>query len=161
MFDGTGIYALFNLPVGVAVDGSGNTYVADTGNNCIRVITLHGAVKTISGMTGFSGHRDGPSSTALYNQPQALLVTGTVVVADTGNSVIRVMDGTYNVSTLGLKNPTSTSTTPSTTPTIDPTTGLPATGGGGAIDPWFLASLLALLGIARWKRSSAAGQTTG
>ena len=162
VFDGTGIYALFNLPQGVAVDGSGNTYVADTGNNCIRVITSQGTVKTISGMTGFSGHRDGPSASALYNQPQALLVTGTVVVADTGNSVIRVMDGAYDVSTLGLKNPTSTSVTPSststsTTTTIDPNTGLPVSGGGGAIEPWFITAFLALcaIGYRRQRRGRA------
>jgi hypothetical protein len=40
--DGIGTAASFNLPAGVALDGSGNLYVADSGNNKIRKITLQG-----------------------------------------------------------------------------------------------------------------------
>lgn len=37
--DGPGAQAQFNLPAGVAVDASGNVYVADEGNHCVRKIS--------------------------------------------------------------------------------------------------------------------------
>src|SRR6266700_1985560 len=45
--DGSGSGARFNSPAGVAVDGSGNLYVADTANHTIRKITSCGAVSTL------------------------------------------------------------------------------------------------------------------
>ncbi|MFN7887935.1 MAG: hypothetical protein ACK6C0_10195 [Betaproteobacteria bacterium] len=56
--DGTGTVARFNGPRGVAVDGSGNVYVADTDNHRIRKITPAGAVSTLAGTTGSSGSAD-------------------------------------------------------------------------------------------------------
>ena len=44
--DGTGSDARFNYPVGVAVDGAGNVYVADAHNHTIRKVTPAGVVST-------------------------------------------------------------------------------------------------------------------
>jgi len=50
--DGTGAAARFFSPTDVAVDGAGNVYVADWGNDTIRRITPAGAVSTLAGVAG-------------------------------------------------------------------------------------------------------------
>lgn len=88
--DGAGSAALFNYPSGVTVDGAGNVYVADAGNNCIRRITLSGVVSTIAG-NGNSGYYDGAGATAQFNRPWGIAVdnVGNIYVADVGNNRIR------------------------------------------------------------------------
>jgi hypothetical protein len=145
IFDGAGTYALFNLPMGLSVDSAYNVYVADTGNNCIRQVSSSGLVTTLAGIAGVAGNRDGTNTTALFNQPQALLLSSVIIVADTGNSVIRTVTvGNQSaVSTVALKAPTTTT----------PSDGGSSGGGGGNIDPWFVAALLALFGFALKARS--------
>ena len=88
--DGTGTAASFNYPISVAVDSSGNVYVADTNNNKIRKITPAGVVSTLAG-SGAAGYTDGISNTASFNSPIGVAVDshGNVYVADTGNHKIR------------------------------------------------------------------------
>jgi sugar lactone lactonase YvrE len=50
--NGPGVVALFNFPSGVAVDGSGNVYVADSGNSLIRQINASGVVSNFAPLTG-------------------------------------------------------------------------------------------------------------
>ena len=89
--DGTGAAARFNHPNGIAIDSSGNLYVADKVNDVIRKVTPAGVVTTIAGTDGLVGSVDGTGTAALFNQPSGVAVdaTGNVFVADTGNNTIR------------------------------------------------------------------------
>ena len=92
--DGTSAnLAELNNPLGVAVDGAGNIYIADSGNHCIRKISANnGIISTIAGngIAGFSG--DGTSANlAELNNPTgiALDVSGNIYIADNLNNRIR------------------------------------------------------------------------
>lgn len=89
--DGIGSGALFYNPTGVAVDASGNVYVADSGNNVIREITPGGVVTTLAGIPGQTGTTDGVGSQAQFDQPVAVALdaSGNIFVADAGSNTIR------------------------------------------------------------------------
>ena len=100
--DGTGGGAQFSRPYGVAVDGSGNVYVADTGNSTIREITPSGVVTTIAGAAGVIGGSNGTGNAAQFNNPCGVAVdgSGNIYVADTQNSIIRKITPAGVVTTL-------------------------------------------------------------
>jgi len=89
--NGTGSAARFYSPCGVAVDSSGNVYVADTNNHTIRKITSGGVVSTLAGQPGSIGTTDGTGSSARFHSPYGLTVdaSGNVYVADQYNNAIR------------------------------------------------------------------------
>ena len=89
--NGTGIAAQFNNPSGVAVDSTGNVYVADSGNHTIRKVTSAGVVTTLAGSAGNPGGDDGTNSTSRFTHPSGVAVdgAGNVFVADTYNDTIR------------------------------------------------------------------------
>ena len=82
--DGPGSAARFNKTMGLAVDGTGNIYVADSGNYTIRKITPGGKVTTLAGSAGNPGTNDGTGSSARFIHPQAVAVdsSGNVYVTD-------------------------------------------------------------------------------
>lgn len=94
--DGVATSAELNDIIGVAVDGSGNVYIADSGNNRIRRVST-GAITTVAGTgaLGFSGD-GGAAIRAAINFPVGVAVDGlgNVVVADTVNGVVRRLDAT-------------------------------------------------------------------
>ena len=99
--DGTGAGAGFNGPTDLAMDGVGNLYVVDAGNQTIRKVTPAGVVTTIAGVAGTAGYLDGAADTALFDGPSALVLDqyGDIYVADTGNGAIRVISPSGNVTT--------------------------------------------------------------
>jgi sugar lactone lactonase YvrE len=103
--NGTGDGANFNSPGGVAVDASGNVYVADSGNNLIRKISPAGVVTTLAG-SGLVGSDDGAGSVAKFNYPQGIALdrSGNVYVADRDNHRIRKITPTGLVTTLAGGN---------------------------------------------------------
>ena len=82
--DGTGTGALFDQPLGVAVDASGDVYVADSVNRTIREISPLGMVTTLAGSAGLLGSTDGTGSAARFFGPSGVAVdsAGNIYVAD-------------------------------------------------------------------------------
>jgi RHS repeat-associated protein len=90
---GAAISAQLNFPTGVAVDASGNIYVADYNNQAIREVTVpNNIINTVSGngTWGYSGD-GGPATNAQLNGPRGVFVsaTGNIYIADSANNVIR------------------------------------------------------------------------
>lgn len=99
--DGPGAQAQFNGPIGVAVDGAGNVYVADTYNDRIRKIGRDGVVATLAGGES-PGYQDGIGPLARFDTPTGLAVDamGTLWIADTRNNAIRRLSPTGEAATL-------------------------------------------------------------
>jgi sugar lactone lactonase YvrE len=97
---------------GVAVDGAGNVYTADSQDNVVRKIAAGtGIITTIAG-TGVAGHTgdNGPASTAELWTPSSLAVDGkgNLFIAETGDNVVRRVDAGSGTITTFAGNPTGT-----------------------------------------------------
>lgn len=102
---GPAIGAQLQLPVGIAVDGAGNLYIADSANNAIRKVTTDGNIATIAGLgptgAGFSGdaavataaNLDGPLDVAVDKN-------NNVYIADTNNANVRKITSDGNINTV-------------------------------------------------------------
>jgi len=102
--DGTGPTARFNNPTGVASDGAGNIFVADSWNHTIRkVVIATGAVTTLAGSPENGGSTDGTGPDARFYDPSGVASdgAGNLFVADSDNHTIRkVVIATGVVTTL-------------------------------------------------------------
>jgi sugar lactone lactonase YvrE len=100
---GPALQAQVNDPSGVAVDDLGNVWIADTYNNRLRKIDSSGKISTVAGTgeAGFSGD-GGPGTKAKLDFPWAVAVgsQGQILITDTANNRIRVLDTEGNISTL-------------------------------------------------------------
>ena len=111
--------AHLSYPSGLAVDGSGNVFIADSMNNAIRFVAHDtGIITTFAGVGGTSGYMgmgpvgDGGLATSAYlSYPTAVAVdpvSGTVYIADSSNNRIRAVTISYNFPTgQPSKQPTS------------------------------------------------------
>jgi hypothetical protein len=106
--------AQLNHPTGIRIDDKYNIYIADTGNNRVRLVDPNNTITTIAG-TGTAGSTgdDGSAVKALLNGPTdvALTPANTLWIADTGNNRVRL---------LGLATPPTTTIPASTTTTTTP-----------------------------------------
>ena len=100
---GAATAATFNDPEGMAIDDSGNVYIADAGNNRIRKISTTGIITTIAGtgVAGFGGD-SGPAINAQLNRPVSIALdqARNIYIADYNNSRIRVINTSGSIATL-------------------------------------------------------------
>jgi sugar lactone lactonase YvrE len=107
-----------NAPRGVAVDTSGNVYIADTGAACIRKVDTTGTVTRFAGggaTTTCTAGAVGPTTLSL-SSPSGLAVdsTGALIVADTGRNCVRKMTAATATAVAGGGATTTCGSTTST-----------------------------------------------
>ena len=116
--NGPAVRAALDFPRGVAADGAGNLYIADTWNHRIRRVDPSGIITTIAGSGetrsevgnlggGFSGD-GGPAVQAQLKNPRGVAVdgTGNLYIADSNNHRIRRVDPSGTISTIaGIGGP--------------------------------------------------------
>jgi len=100
---GAAASALLAYPRGLAPDGAGNLYIADTSNNRIRKVTSEGIISTVAGtgVNGFGGD-SGMASSALLANPVAVALdeTGNLYITDAGNYRVRKVTPAGIISTV-------------------------------------------------------------
>ena len=101
--DGPAMMARLAFPTDVAVDGSGNIYIADGDHHRIRRVDPSGTITTVAGTGkgGYSGDR-GPAVDAQLSFPIGVAVdsAGILYIADTANGRIRRVDGSGIITTI-------------------------------------------------------------
>jgi len=116
--DGEGNVASFRNPVGLKFATNGNLYVADSGNNEIRIVTPGGVVSTLTGQAIPQSNGsyfnqgdmvDGPKSVARFWGPVDIAIdaTNNVFVVDAGNNAVRKVTPTGETSTVAGLYPAS------------------------------------------------------
>ena len=98
-----GSKALLGFPTGVAVDSSGNVYIADSLNLRIRKLASGGNISTVAGNGNYSYSGDsGQATSAQLNTPQAVAVdsSGNLYIADAANNVVRKVTAGGVISTI-------------------------------------------------------------
>jgi sugar lactone lactonase YvrE len=83
--------AQLNDPGGLALDGAGNIYIVDNGNNRIRKVNTNGIISTVAG-GGSKGLGDGgPADSAQLSNPTGITLdgAGNLYIADFGDNLVR------------------------------------------------------------------------
>lgn len=93
--------ALFNTPVGIAISSSGEVFIGDHKNHCIRDILPTGIVTAICGDPQLPGNTDGDGTAALFNYPYKMMMMDdqNFLVVDSANNRIRKITVNGNVTT--------------------------------------------------------------
>jgi uncharacterized protein (TIGR03437 family) len=107
---GLGPNAQLSLPVSLALDSTGNLYIADYGNHRIRKLATSGILTTVAG-SGFGFAGDGGKATAArLSYPRGVLVdaAGNLLIADTGNHRVRQVASNGAISTIAGNGLTDT-----------------------------------------------------
>jgi hypothetical protein len=158
---GPAVDARLLRPLAVAARRSGGFFIADAGNDAVRMVLPSGVISTVAGIgvPGFAGD-GGPANAAQLDTPNDVSQTpdGGVLIADTGNNVIRRVSPTGKITTVAGHPGGSTGNPPSTTPTAANTVDLDAPTGVAAIPSG--GYLIADTGANLVLRVSAAGQLT-
>jgi hypothetical protein len=96
--NGIGTAASFNQPTDLTIDGSGNLYVVDHGNNMIRMVTPAGVVTTVVGSIT-SGSTNGVGTAARLNAPTGITIdpTGKLIVTENNTSLRTVLITGYTI----------------------------------------------------------------
>jgi DNA-binding beta-propeller fold protein YncE len=99
--------AKLNYPLGARTDNQGNLYISDSYNNVIRKVDTTGTITTVAGhfnggVSGYGGD-GGPATSATLHTPYDLAIdaAGELFICDSGNSVLRRVDASGNISTYG------------------------------------------------------------
>jgi hypothetical protein len=100
---GPALSAQLNSPATVAVDSNDNVYIADAGNNRIRMVNAQGVISTVvgNGTAGDTGDY-GPALSAELDQPYALALdaANSLSITDNANQAVRVVDATGTIYTI-------------------------------------------------------------
>jgi sugar lactone lactonase YvrE len=100
---GLGVFAALDLPAGVVRDNAGDTYIADTFNNRVRMVAANGTITTVAG-TGVAGSTgdNGAAASAELNLPIGLALdgAGNLYIADSNNHRVRMVDSFGNITTV-------------------------------------------------------------
>jgi len=92
-----------HCPEGIALDKSGNLFIADTSNQTVRKLSVDGTLSTLAGSPGAIGRQDGFGASARFDQPQTLCIDdeGNLFLSDSLNMIIRRITPSGRVSTVG------------------------------------------------------------
>lgn len=117
---GPAITTTLSTPKGLAFGPDGNLYIADFGNNRVRMVDRHGVITTVAGNgTIGSGGDGGPATAASLNGPSAIafMADGSMLIADSFNNRIRRVHPNGSISTFssGLQGPAGIAVSPSGT----------------------------------------------
>jgi len=105
---GAATAAKLRQPGGIAVDGSGNIYIADTRNNVVRMVNTSGIITTVAGVGGPGGYSGdgGPATSAQLWTPAGVAVddAGNLYISDARNLVVRKVNASGVISTIAGNN---------------------------------------------------------